>query len=118
MELRPGPVELPRALHVDRVPVVDHDLRDLRVTDEWLQWAQPEDAVTDLSNDEQLLLRGERTLLVVQELAEALVDQTLELGIRQRGVVQARTQRLDQALLNPRPDLRDPVSLLCLREAI
>ena len=92
MELRAGPVQLPGALHVDRVPVVDHDLRDLWVTDERLQRAEAQDAVTDLSNDEQLLLRGEWTLLVVEELAEALVDQTFELRVRQRGVVQARTQ--------------------------
>src|SRR5205823_13746759 len=82
VELRARPIELPRALDVDRVPVVDHDLRDLRVTDERLQRAEAQDAVTDLSDDEQLLLRGERTLLVVQELAEPLVDQTLELGVR------------------------------------
>src|SRR5207247_5512958 len=118
VELRTGPVELPGSLHVDRVPVVDHDLRDLRVTDERLQRAEAEDAVTDLPDDEQLLLRGEGSLLIVEELTEALVDQALELGVRQGRVVQAWTQRLHQTLLNAPPDVRDPISLLCLREAI
>ena len=118
VELRARPIQLAGALHVDRVPVVDHDLRDLRVTDERLQRTEAKDAVADLADDEQLLLRGERSLLLVQELAEALVDQTLQFGVGQRGVVQARTQGLDQALLHARANLGDPVSLLGLRQAI
>ena len=60
VELGPGPVQLAGALHVDRVPVVDHDLRDLGVADERLERAEAEHAVADLADDEQLLLGGER----------------------------------------------------------
>ena len=118
MELRAGPVELARALDVDRVPVVDHDLGDFRVADERLERTEAEDAVADLPDDEQLLLRGERALLLVEELTQALVDQALELGVGHRGVVQAGPEGLDQALLHARANLGDPVLLLGLRQAI
>jgi hypothetical protein len=118
VELGPRPVELAGTFHVDRVPVVDHDLRDLRVTDERLQRSEAQDAVADLTDDEELLLCGERPFLLIQQLAEALMNQTLELRVGQRGVVQTWPERLDQALLDARTDLADPVPLLCLRESI
>ena len=118
MELRAGPVQLPGALHVDRVPVVDHDLRDLRVTDVGLERPETEHAVADLTDDQQLLLRGEGPFLFVQELTKALVNQALELVVGQRRIVETRTEDLDQALLHLGADLRDPVPLLGLRQPV
>jgi hypothetical protein len=97
---------------------VHHDLRDLRVTDVGLQRSEAQDAVADLANDEELLLRGERPLLLVQELTQALVNQPFELVIGKRRIVQARPEDLDEAFLDLRPDLADPVLLLRLRQPI
>ena len=116
--LAPVQYSLPGALDVDRVPPVDHDLRDLGITDERLERPEPQDAVADLTDDEQLLLGRETGLLLVEQLAEALVDQALELGIGERRIVQARSENLDEPLLDARPDLRDAVPLRCLRESI
>ena len=118
MELRPGPVQLAGTLHVDRVPAVHHDLGDLRVAHERLQRSQTQDAVADLTDDQQLLLRGEGRLLLVEQLAQALVDQAFELRVGEGGVVEPRTQDLDQALLHPGAHLRDPVPLLGLGEPV
>jgi hypothetical protein len=118
VELGPGPVQLARTLHVDRVPVVHHDLGDLRVADVGLERSKTEDAVTDLANDEELLLRGERSLFFVEELSQALVDHALELGVGKGRVVQAGTEAFDQALLHPSSDLGDPVLLLGLLQPV
>ena len=82
VELRAGPVELARPLDVDRVPVVDHDLGHFRVAHERLERPETQDAVADLPDDQQLLLRGERALLLVEELPQALVHQTLRARCR------------------------------------
>ena len=118
VELRAGPEQLAGPLHVDRVPVVDHDLRDLGVADVGLQRAEPQHAVADLPNDQQLLLRGEAVLLLVEQLAQPLVHQAFQLGVGQRRVVEPRAEDLDQALLHPDPDLGDPVLLLGLGQPV
>ena len=72
---------------------------------------ESQDAVADLPDDEELLLRRERSLLLVEQLAQTLVDQTFELVVRERGVVQAGTEDLDQAFLHPETDVGDTVPL-------
>src|SRR5262245_55186848 len=52
---------------------------------------------------------GEAGLVLVQQLAKALLDETLELGVGERSVVELRPERLHQAALDPVADLRDPV---------
>jgi hypothetical protein len=105
VELRAGPIELAGALHVDRVPLVHHDLGDFRVTHVGLERPQAQHAVADLANDQQLLLRGERAFLFIEELAQALVDQAFEFVVGQGRVVEPRAEHLDQALLHLDPDL-------------
>src|SRR4029450_9840783 len=57
-ELGTGPVDLAGALDVDGVPTVHHDLGDVGVARERLERTQPQDAVRDLTDDDELLLRG------------------------------------------------------------
>ena len=57
VELGSGPVQLASALDVDRVPAVDHDLGHFGIANERLEGSEAEDAVPDLANDKQLLLR-------------------------------------------------------------
>ena len=85
--------------------LVHHDLGDLRVTHVGLERAEAQHAVADLADDQELLLRGERAFLLVEELAQALVHQAFELVVGQGRVVEPRAEDLDQALLHPDPDL-------------
>ena len=73
---------------------------------------------TKFHDDQQLLVRGERSFLFVEELAQALMHQAFELGVRHRGVVQTRPEGLDQPLLHTPANVGDPVLLLGFRQAI
>src|SRR6266511_40025 len=79
--------------------------------------SEAEDVVTDLLDDEGLLLHRERDPLFVEELAEASVDELLEILIGQGGVVQLRSQRFDELALDPVADLGRPIWTIDLRQS-
>src|SRR6266511_3285315 len=106
-----------RALHVDGAGAVHHDLCDVRVAYERFDGSEAEDVVTDLLDDEGLLLHRERDPLFVEEFPEASVDELLEILIGQGGVVQLRSQGFDELALDPVADLGRPIWTIDLRQS-
>ena len=89
---------LPRALDVDLARAVDHDFRDALVTEQRLERTEADDLVGDLLEHPDALGAGEGEALLVDDLAEDLLDLAPDLDLV--GQVELGVQVLDDALLD------------------
>ena len=108
-EPRVDRVDLARPLHEDVVRAVDHDLGDLRVTQQRLERAVAEDLVGDLLRDPGAVGVRERRLLGVDRLLERLPHLGGELGLGKVRVVEARPEAVDERLVHAPLDLAERV---------
>ena len=96
-------LELARSLDVDLARAVDHDLRDRLVAQERLQRAEADDLVGDLLEHPDALGAGQGEALLVDDLAEDLLDLAPDLDLV--GQVELRVQVLDDPALDPELDV-------------
>ena len=98
-----GELEPALALDVDLARAVDHDLADALVAQERLERAEADDLVGDLLEHPHPLGAGEGEALLVDDLAEDLLDLAADLDLV--GQVELRVQVLDHAVLDPELDV-------------
>jgi hypothetical protein len=96
-------LQLAGALDVDLARAVDHDLGDRLVTQERLQRPEADDLVRDLLEHPDALGAGEGQALLVDDLAEDLLDLAPHLDLV--GEVELRVQVLDDPVLDPELDV-------------
>ena len=96
-------LELAGALDVDLARPVDHDLRDGLVAEERLQRTEADDLVRDLLEHPDALGAGEGEALLVDDLAEDLLDLAADLDLV--GQVELGVQVLDDPVLDPELDV-------------
>ncbi len=89
---------LPRALDVDLARAVDHDLGDALVAQERLERAEADDLVGDLLQHPDALGAREGEALLVDDLAEDLLDLAADLDLV--GQVELGVEVLDDPLLD------------------
>ena len=98
-------LQLPASLDVDLARAVDHHLRDGLIAEERLQRAQADDLVGDLLQHPDPLGAGEGQALLVDDLAEDLLDLAADLDLVRE--IQLRVQVLDDAGLDPELDVAE-----------
>ena len=98
-----GQFELARALDVDLARPVDHDLGDGLVAQQRLDRAEADDLVGDLLEHPHALGTGEGEALLVDDLAEDLLDLAADLDLV--GQVELRVEVLDHPGLDPELDV-------------
>ena len=96
-------LELAGALDVDLARAVDHDLGDGLVAQERLERAEADDLVGDLLEHPDALGAGQGEALLVDDLAEDLLDLAADLDLV--GQVELRVQVLDDPALDPELDV-------------
>src|SRR6478752_7196454 len=96
-------LELARALDVDLARAVDHDLGDGLITQERLQRAEADDLVGDLLEHPHAFGAREGQALLVDDLAEDLLDLAPDLDLV--GEVELRVEILDHPALDPELDV-------------
>jgi hypothetical protein len=93
-------VDLARPLDPHRVVPVDHHLGDVRVPEERLDRAVAQDVVGDLLRDARPVGHRQRGLLAGEHLLQRDAHLLLELGLGEPGVVELRTEGLQQLLVD------------------
>jgi len=92
--------DLARLLDVDLGRAVDHDLCDVRVSQERLDGAVSEDVVSDLLRDASPVRRGQRDITGCHDLLQGLAHLLLELGLGQSGIIELRPQGVEERLVD------------------
>src|SRR3990172_9360657 len=101
-------LELAGALDVDLARPVDHDFRDGLVTEQRLQRTKADDLVGDLLEHPDPLGPGEGEALLVDDLAEDLLDLTANLDLIRQ--VQLGIKILDDPTLDTELDVPEGLS--------
>ena len=76
-----GQLQLAGTLDVDLARAVDHHFRDALVTQQWLQRTQADDLIGDLLQHPDALRAGEGEALLLDDLAEDLLDLAPDLDL-------------------------------------
>ena len=98
-------------LDEDRVVAVDHDLGDVAVVQELLDRPVADDVVADLLGDPQPVARAQRPLLGGDHVGQDRAQLLVELVGVHVGLVELRTQGLQQLGVDSRADLLETVVL-------